>query len=43
MPNDITVLEEIEEQDLVQVNGGTAIVAPIRSASTRYKLVAIGW
>ena len=41
--SDITLLEEIEEQDLVQVNGGTAIVAPIRSASTRYKFVAIGW
>ena len=43
MLSDVDLFEEIEEQDLVQVNGGTAIVVPARSASTRYKLVAIGW
>ena len=43
MFKDVTLLEEIAEQDLAQIHGGTAIVVPVRSASTRYKLVAIGW
>lgn len=43
MLSDVGLFEEIAEQDLAQIHGGTAIVVPVRSASTRYKLVAIGW